>query len=44
MPVEINWWYILALNVGVFVVSWLMVLAPSHMVSTISPSQSIRYE
>ena len=44
VPVEINWWYILALNVGVFVVSWLMVLAPSHMVSTISPSQSIRYE
>ena len=44
VPVEINWWYILALNVSVFVVSWLMVLAPSHMVSTISPSQSIRYE
>ncbi len=44
VPVEINWWYILALNVGVAVVSCLMLILPSHMISTLSPARSIRYE
>lgn len=44
VPVEINWWYILALNVGVFMLSWAMLLIPGQLVSKISPATSIRYE
>lgn len=44
VPVDIDWVDIIALNVGVAVVSWLMLILPSHMISTLSPSQSIRYE
>lgn len=44
VPVEINWWYIVALNVGVAVVSCLMLILPSQMISTLSPARSIRYE
>ena len=44
VPVEINWWCIVALNVGVAVVSCLMLILPSQMISTLSPARSIRYE
>ena len=44
VPVEINWWYIVVLNVGVAVVSCLMLILPSQMISTLSPARSIRYE
>lgn len=44
VPVEINWWYIVALNVGVAIVSCLMLILPSQMISTLSPARSIRYE
>ncbi len=44
VPVEIDWLYIALLNIGVFIIAWLMILLPSHLVSTISPSRSIRYE
>ena len=44
VPVEINWWYMLALNAGVFVVSWAVLLIPGRLVSKISPASSIRYE
>lgn len=44
VPVEIDWINILLLNIGVFVVSWAMIILPCHIVSSIKPSQSIRYE
>ncbi|MCM1504377.1 MAG: FtsX-like permease family protein [Muribaculum sp.] len=44
VPIEVNWWYILALNVGVFVVSWAMLLIPGRMIAKISPASSIRFE
>lgn len=44
VPVEINWLHILLLNIGVILVSFLLLLGPSHLVSKISPSQTMRYE
>ena len=44
VPVEINWLHILLLNIGVVLVSFLLLLGPSHLVSKISPSQTMRYE
>ena len=43
-PVAINWTHILALNIGVIVISGLILIVPSHLVSKISPSQTMRYE
>lgn len=44
VPIEINWWWILLLNVGIIVISYLSLLTPSHIVSTIEPNKSIKFE
>lgn len=44
VPVEINWWYMALLNIGVIVISCLMLILPSHIISTIAPSRIMRYE
>lgn len=44
VPIEINWLYILALNIGVIVVSYITLLAPSMIISSIEPSKSVRFE
>ncbi|MGN1246845.1 MAG: ABC transporter permease [Muribaculaceae bacterium] len=44
VPIEINWLYIIALNVGVVVVSYFTLLAPSMIISSIKPSKSIKFE
>lgn len=43
-PVYLNLGYILALNIGTFVVCMLMLLIPSYIVSKISPVKAIRFE
>ncbi|WP_411767721.1 ABC transporter permease [Winogradskyella sp. A3E31] len=43
-PVYISWDYIVALNVGTFIVSLLMLLIPSIIVSRISPVKAIRFD
>lgn len=44
VPVEINWWYILALNVVILAVAYLSLLGPSHIVSKIEPNKSVKFE
>ncbi len=44
VPVVFNWTYLILLNVGAFVASILMMIAPSYLISKISPSKIIRYE
>lgn len=44
VPVEINWWHILILNIGVIVITSLILILPSHLASKISPAQTMRYE
>ncbi len=44
VPVEIGWEAILLLNLSVIAISCGILILPSHMVSTLSPAESIRYE
>lgn len=44
VPVEINWWHMLILNICVIIVSSAILILPSHLASTISPAQTMRYE
>lgn len=44
VPVDINFFYILLLNVGTLLVTLLMMLGPSYLVARITPARSIRFE
>ena len=44
VPVELNWAHILYLNLGVLVLTTLILVIPSQLVSTISPAKTIKYE
>ncbi len=44
VPVEINWWHIVALNIGVIAVSSIILILPSRLAATISPARTMRYE
>lgn len=44
VPVEFNWYFIIALNIATLIISVLMLIAPSYLISHIHPSKSMRYE
>lgn len=44
VPVELNPYYVLALNAGTFVVCLLMLIIPSYYITRITPSKALRYE
>ncbi|MDE5745085.1 MAG: ABC transporter permease [Paramuribaculum sp.] len=44
VPVNINWGSVIALDVAVVAVSFLLLVIPSHIISTLSPSETMRYE
>ena len=43
VPVNIDWFYILALNVGTMLVCVLMLILPSYIVTRITPVKAIRF-
>lgn len=44
VPVEINWIFVLLLNVGTLLIALFVLIAPSYMISHIHPAKSMRYE
>ena len=44
VPVEIGWWWILALNAATILVAWLILILPSQIISRMSPAESMHYE
>lgn len=44
VPVTISWPAIIVLNIAVAAISAVILIIPSHMVATLSPASSIRYE
>lgn len=44
VPVEINWWWVVGLNVAVVVIAALVLILPSRIIATLSPASSMRYE
>lgn len=43
VPIDINWIWILLLNIGTILLSFIMMLWPSRLISNIKPAQSIRF-
>lgn len=43
VPIDINPWLI-ALNIGVLVVSAIALIGPSYIITSISPSKSVKFE
>lgn len=43
VPIELNPWHILMLNVGTFVL-WVLMLLPTMLINNVRPSKSIRFE
>ena len=43
-PVYIDWYYILLLNVGTFLLCAIMLLVPSYVITRISPVKTIKFE
>jgi len=44
VPIELNFWYIVALNVGTMILWVLMLLLPTMLINNVRPSKSIRFE
>ena len=44
VPIEIDWFFIIILNIGIILVAYLSLLAPSHIISKIEPNKSIKFE
>ena len=44
VPIELNFWYIILLNAGTFVLWIAMLLLPTMLINNIRPSKSIRFE
>lgn len=44
VPIELNIWALIALNVGILVISALTLIAPSYIISTIRPASTMRWE
>ncbi|MDR2841157.1 MAG: ABC transporter permease [Paludibacter sp.] len=44
VPIAFNWLFISLLNLGTFIVSFIMMLFPSYVITKIYPAQIIRYE
>ena len=44
VPIDINLWIILIINVGTLLASMLMMIGPSYLIAKISPAKSIRFE
>lgn len=44
VPVAIDWWLIIALNAGVVVAAWLILVLPSRIAANVDPARTMRYE
>lgn len=44
VPIEINFWYVLMLNAGTFLLWIMMMLIPTMIINNIKPFKSIRFE
>ena len=44
MKSQVNWLFILALNVATLLIAMFVLIAPSYLISHIHPAKSMRYE
>jgi lipoprotein-releasing system permease protein len=43
VPINLNLWYLVALNSGTIIITIIMLIVPSYIVSKFSPAETIRY-
>ena len=44
VPVSLDWWWLILLNVGVLAVIVLLLVLPARIVASIKPEEAMRYE
>ncbi len=44
IPIHLNIWYIILINIGTLLASMLMLVLPSYLIAKINPAKSIRFE
>jgi lipoprotein-releasing system permease protein len=44
IPVHIDWGMVLALNLGVFLLCFIMLILPSYIITKINPVKAIKFE
>jgi len=44
VPVDINVWYVTALNIGVALATWLILVLPARLASSVDPVKALKYE
>ena len=44
VPISIDWMALLALNIGIIVISYITLIGPSFVISTIKPTTTMRFE
>ncbi len=44
VPIEFNWLALILLNVFIVIISYITLLGPSHIISSIKPNTTLRYE
>lgn len=44
VPVDLNFFYILLINIGTLIVTLLILIGPSYLIAKISPAKTIRFE
>lgn len=44
VPVAIDWWLVVALNAGVAVAAWIILVLPSRIAANVDPARTMRYE
>ncbi|MBE6309843.1 MAG: ABC transporter permease [Bacteroidales bacterium] len=43
VPIDINWIHLFVLNIGIIIISYLTLLMPARIISTIHPSRSVKF-
>lgn len=44
VPIEINWGYIIILNIAIVILSYAALIAPSYVITSITPAKSLKFE
>ncbi|MBT8310504.1 MAG: FtsX-like permease family protein, partial [Flavobacteriaceae bacterium] len=44
IPIYLNWFYVLLLSVGTFILCLVMLLVPSYIITKISPVRAMRFQ
>ena len=44
VPISLNWWYILLLNISTFIITLAALVVPSFIISRIQPAKAIKFD